>query len=85
MPADTYSTQLTEAVRARIARGPYRSEEELLLAALEALDWRDSVDESINAGFADEADGRVTIVDGLADRIRQRACKPPTAAIHPAR
>jgi predicted transcriptional regulator len=68
-----FSPVLSEAVKNRMSRGDYQSEEELLLAALEALSLQDSLDESIAASLADEAAGRVYPVEGLAERIRSRA------------
>jgi predicted transcriptional regulator len=67
------SLPLQRAVQDRLSRGGYATEEELLFAALEALDWRDSLDDSIQAGLEDMAAGRVQPVEGLADRIRERA------------
>jgi len=73
MSAATFSPRLAQAVQNRMARGDYPSEEELLLAALDALDQRIALDESISASLADEAAGHVSPVEGLADRIRTRA------------
>lgn len=73
MTADMLSPRVLQAVRDRLSRGGYASEEELLLAALDALNDRDAVDESIQAGLADEAAGRVAPVKGLADRVREQA------------
>lgn len=73
MTIETPSPELKQAVRDRLSRGGYETEEELLFAALEALEWRESLDDSIQAGLEDMAAGRVSPVEGLADRIRARA------------
>ena len=73
MSTETLSPQLMQAVRERLSRGDYASEEELLFAALHALDEREAFDDSIQASLADMASGRVQSVEGLADRIRARA------------
>lgn len=73
MTTETLSPRLLPAVRERLTRSRYVSEEELLFAALDALDWREAVDDSIQASLDDMAAGRVEPVAGLADRIRERA------------
>lgn len=73
MSTAAFSPRLTQEVQDRMARRIYRSVEELLLAALEALDQQEALDESIAASLADEAAGRVHPAEGLADRIRTRA------------
>jgi hypothetical protein len=72
MTTETPSLKLQRVVQERLSRGGYATEEELLLAALEALDWRDRLDDSIQAGLDDMAAGRVQPIKGLADRIRER-------------
>jgi hypothetical protein len=72
MATETPSLKLQRAVQERLSRGGYATEEELMLAALEALDWREGLDDSIQAGLEDMVAGRVEPVEGLGDRIRER-------------
>jgi putative addiction module CopG family antidote len=68
LPAD-----LTEMVRARVASGAYKSEEDVLHAALHLLEAREEDDlASIRRGLADVAAGRVRSADESNKDFRRR-------------
>ncbi len=53
------SAELHQRVQAHLATGRYRTEEEVLCDALDALDQREADVASIQAGMDDERAGRV--------------------------
>jgi Arc/MetJ-type ribon-helix-helix transcriptional regulator len=66
--------RIHDRIRERVRTGRYRSDEEVLDKALEALDWYE-LDEQLREGIADLDEGRCTEYDEVLIRARMEEIK----------
>ena len=67
-----FPPEIAEPVRRRVTSGQFSSEDEVLKAALRALDDRDTELAAIQAGLADLEAGRVSSLADVDARLRAR-------------
>ena len=70
--SNAFPPEIAEPVRRRVTSGQFPSEDEVLKAALRALDDRDSELVAIQAGLADLEAGRVSSLADVDARLRAR-------------
>ena len=67
-----FPPEIAEPVRRRVTSGQFLSEDEVLRAALRALDERDEEVAAIQAGLADLEAGRVSSLADIDARMRAK-------------
>lgn len=67
-----FPPMLGQLVRAELATGAYKSEDDVLVEALQALRDRDETIAGIREGLADLNAGRVRLLDGVDAQLRTK-------------